>query len=518
MSAIRDGSGFAAPHGTSLLKVTSTPERTGATGSRARGYPLAGAAAREYWHASGLDQELRALDARISGYRSQRRVDTVRLQAELNTTLFELEDAEGRLRACLRELRDRNGRSADAHSAALRRLDAVCRLTALLVDEPRESDSEDVVLGQVAQLLAGEFGARVTVFLARSASPPVRVAACASGADPDGADPPAPSDAAVRAGRRVQEEGRPLLRAGEAEAAGALLAVPLTAGGRVLGSLVLVREERFAVHELGLLEELGRQLALALRAGRVHDRVATTARTLQSSLMPAELPLVPGVQVAAVHHTPGDGSTVGGDFYDVFPVKDGWGLLLGDVCGKGEEAAAVTAAVRHSTRALSVWDPCPDVVLEKVGHTMTVQNTTDRFATAVFAHLRAEPGSGPGATRVRVASAGHLPGAVVRARGNVSFLKGGGCPLGIEGLSEVSLEELLLEPGDALLLYSDGATEARDPDGVFFDERGLAAVLAETEGLSAEALVRAVEQRVLGFAGGSPQDDMALLAIRVVPP
>ncbi|MFC1408109.1 PP2C family protein-serine/threonine phosphatase [Streptacidiphilus sp. N1-12] len=491
--------------------MTSTPEREGAAGEKARGYPLTATAGRDYWRASGLDRELRAVSARISGYRGRRRVDPVRLRAELNRTLFQLEDTERQLRACLRVLEVRADRAAETGRAALRRLDTVCRITALLVDE--RQGGEAALLDGAVRLLAEEFGARVSAFLA-------------DGTVDGAAGEEAPHEvatagregglrqvltAAASAADRVHRTGRPLLRPG------AVLGVPLCAGGRTIGSLIMLRSDDFVIQELGLVQELGRQLALALWSERRRRQQADAAQLLQSSLLPAALPSVPGVQVAAGYLPPRGGAAVGGDFYDVFPVRDGWGLLLGDICGKGEEAAAVTAVVRHGTRALSVWEPCPERVLEQVGQVMALQNTTDRFATAVFARLRFEPTCGPGAVRLGVASAGHLPAAVVRADGEVSFLKGGGCPIGIAGLSEVAVEETVLQAGDALLLYSDGATEARDREGRFFDERGLAAVLAETAGMSAEALVRAVEQRVLDFAGGAPQDDMALLAVRVDP-
>ncbi|MDJ0342701.1 SpoIIE family protein phosphatase [Streptomyces sp. H10-C2] len=433
--------------------------------------------------------------------------------------------------------RDKDGDAAaqrDEIAMGVRRLDVVCRMTRLLVGEPLRPGPG--LLEQAVGLLATEFAARVIVFLVRAGTPH-QVAAMPADAPPY-ARPRAGTGPGTKTGSRARREGstataqrvaRAVIGSGAAllepappaeavgpRALGPVLGVPLGSGPETLGALVLLRSDGargFTLPDLGLLEELGQHLAMALLAERDHRRRANAAQVLQASLLPAELPEIPYTQVAGLYRPPGEGPQVGGDFYDAFATLGGWGLVLGDVCGKGVEAASVTAAVRHGIRTLSVWEHHPEVVLEKVNQAMAVQHPTDRFVTAVVAHVRAEKD----VARVRLASAGHLPAAVLRADGTVGLARGGGRPLGLCDSPEAEAEDLVLEGGDVLLMYSDGVTEARDHDRSFFDDARLLAALAGARGMSAEAVVRAVEQQVLEFTGGAPQDDLTLLALRVVP-
>lgn len=430
-------------------------------------------------------------------------------------------------------IRDRSPDTAtqrDEVAMGVRRLDVVCRMTRLLVGEPLRPGPG--LLERAASLLANEFSARVIFFLVRAGTPH-QVAAMPADAPPYARPAPGPRPG-TRAGREAstataQRVARAVIASGAAllepappvdgvtpRPLGPVLGVPLGTGPETLGALVLLRcggSHGFTLPDLGLLEELGQHLAMALLAERDHRRQENAAQVLQFSLLPSELPEIPFTEVAGLYRPPGDGPQVGGDFYDAFAALGGWGLVVGDVCGKGVEAASVTAAVRHGIRTLSVWEEQPDVVLEKVNHAMAVQHPTDRFVTAVFAHVRAERGL----ARVRMASAGHLPAAVLRADGTVGFARGGGRPLGLCASPEAEVEELVLRGGDVLLMYSDGVTEARDRSRSFFDDDRLLTALAGTRGLSAEAVVSTVEQQVMEFAGGSPQDDLTLLALRVVP-
>lgn len=416
----------------------------------------------------------------------------------------------------------------DEVAMGVRRLDVVCRMTRLLIGEPLRPGPG--LLEQAASLLATEFAARVIFYLVRAGTPH-QVAAMPADAPPYARPGPCPGardgrEASTATAQRVALavitsgtatlEPAPPVEGGAPRPLGPVLGVPLGSGPETLGALVLLRSggsPGFTLPDLGLLEELGQHLAMALLAERDHRRQENAAQVLQSSLLPAELPEIPFTEVAGVYRPPGDGPQVGGDFYDAFATIGGWGLVLGDVCGKGVEAASVTAAVRHGIRTLSVWEERPDVVLEKVNHAMAVQHPTDRFVTAVFAHVRPEKGR----ARVRLASAGHLPAAILRADGTVGLARGGGRPLGLCDSPEADVEDLVLEGGDVLLMYSDGVTEARDSDRSFFDDERLLAALAGTLGLSAEAVVSAVEQQIMEFAGGAPQDDLTLLALRVVP-
>lgn len=418
----------------------------------------------------------------------------------------------------------------DEVAKGVRRLDVVCRMTRLLVGEPLRPGPG--LLQQAASLLADEFSARVIFYLVRAGTPH-QVAAMPEDAPPYPRPAPgrrpgakavleASTATAQRVARAVIASGAALLEpappAGGARPRplGPVLGVPLGSGPETLGALVLLRcgeSPGFTLPDLGLLEELGRHLAMALLAERDHRRQENAAQVLQFSLLPSALPAIPFTEVAGLYRPPCGGPQVGGDFYDAFATLDGWGLVVGDVCGKGVEAASVTAAVRHGIRTLSVWEERPDVVLEKVNHAMAVQHPTDRFVTAVFAHVKVEQGR----ARVRLASAGHLPAAVLRADGTVGLARGGGRPLGLCESIDAGVEDLVLEGGDVLLMYSDGVTEARDRHRSFFDDDRLLTALAGTRGLAAGAVVGAVEQQVVEFTGGSPQDDLTLLALRVVP-
>ncbi|MEU3464877.1 SpoIIE family protein phosphatase [Streptomyces sp. NPDC006733] len=469
--------------------------------------------------------------------------------ADTNGTPHGAAHGAGAVRRAISALNRTSGRERDADAAAqrdeaggpggaaggeaaeaVRRLDIVCRMTRLLIGEPPRPGPG--LLEQATSLLADEFSARVICYLARTGTPhqvaamPADAPRYARPARGSGAGTKAACEAstatAQRVARAVVASGTALLEpappvGGTApRALGPVLGVPLGDGPETLGALVLLRcgdSPGFTVPDLGLLEELGRHLAMALLAERDHRRQESAAQVLQFSLLPSELPEIPFTEVAGRYRPPGGGPQVGGDFYDAFAALDGWGLVVGDVCGKGAEAASVTAAVRHGIRTLSVWEERPDVVLEKVNHAMAVQHPTDRFVTAAFAHVRAERGH----ARVRLASAGHLPAAVLRADGTVGLARGGGRPLGLCESIDAGVEELVLEGGDVLLMYSDGVTEARDPDRAFFDDDRLLSALAGARGLAAEAVVSAVEQQVVEFAGGSPQDDLTLLALRVVP-
>ena len=148
-------------------------------------------------------------------------------------------------------------------------------------------------------------------------------------------------------------DGEPLLVKLDATS---VLSVPLSDGENRYGVLTLVRraaDGHFKVADLALVEELGEQMALAIRVDRTFRRRSDTADALHASLLPRRMPEIPGVKIAATYIAAAEDPEVGGDFYDVYQTPDGWGLAVGDVCGKGEEAAAVTAAARHAIRVLA---------------------------------------------------------------------------------------------------------------------------------------------------------------------
>ena len=137
----------------------------------------------------------------------------------------------------------------------------------------------------------------------------------------------------------------------------------------------------FETADLGVVEEIGEQLALAIRVDRMLRQRADVADALQAGLRPPELPAIPGVEIAAAHLAATERPEIGGDFYDVYRTPGGWGVAIGDVCGKGEDAAAVTAAARHAIRVLAHWTADPAEVLGKANEVMLAEEFGDMFVT-----------------------------------------------------------------------------------------------------------------------------------------
>src|SRR3954454_2742307 len=176
------------------------------------------------------------------------------------------------------------------------------------------------------------------------------------------------------------------------------MVVPLTARGRTLGAMTLATDgsgRTFDADDLALAEELARRCALAVDNARMYGERSHVARTLQRSLVPARMPHVPGFEVAARFHAVGEEVEVGGDFFDLFESDDGgWAAVIGDVSGKGAEAAAVTALARYTVRAVAVHGRRASSVLRELNDAILRHELEERFCTAVFARLR---GDGEGA-------------------------------------------------------------------------------------------------------------------------
>jgi serine phosphatase RsbU (regulator of sigma subunit)/PAS domain-containing protein len=420
-----------------------------------------------------------------------------------------------------------------AVEAMTHRLDLVTAVTRLLLENT--TFSESVTLQRCARLLAGELAAWVIVDVDRRQR--LRRQVVMGPADREseqtarmiGAVDPQPGSAP----RQVHESGSSMLLA-HAEDTGilgtgpdgvpllmqlgatSLLSVPLTDGEQSYGVLTLARqasERHFEIADLGLVEELGEQLALAIRVDRMFRRRTEIADSLQASLLPRELPEVPGVEVAAAYVAATDGLDVGGDFYDVFRTPDGWGLSIGDVCGKGEDAAAVTAAARHGIRVISHWNADPADVLRQANELMLVEEYDGRFVTACVAQLHWEGKE----LRVTVGSSGHPAPVVVRPDGRVQLMEGGGMPLGIFPDAEAATEKVTLNPGDLLYLYTDGITEARNLELAYFSDR-LNDELSRLAGQSPADVVAAMQALVLEFSAAELRDDMTMIVMRVGEP
>jgi len=417
--------------------------------------------------------------------------------------------------------------------AITHRLDVVTAATRLLLENA--TFSESVTLQRCARLLAGELSAWVIVDVERRQRLRRQVVMGPAGAEAEhiarvvGGIDPQPGSAP----RQVHDTGSSMLlaHAGDVDILGtgpdgvpllmqlgatSLLSVPLTDGEHSYGVLTLARradERHFEIADLGLVEELGEQLALAIRVDRMFRRRTEIADMLQASLLPRELPAIPGVEISAAYVAATDGIDVGGDFYDVFRTPDGWGLSIGDVTGKGEDAAAVTAAARHGIRTIAYWNSDPAEVLRQANDLLLSQEYDGRFVTACAAQLCWEGKE----LKIVIGGAGHPAPVVIRQDGRVQMLAGGGMPLGIFPDSEASQEEVMLAQGDVLFLYTDGITEARNLELAYFADR-LEDELSLLAGRSPQEIVTAMQALVLEFSASELRDDMTMMVLRAGEP
>ncbi len=292
-----------------------------------------------------------------------------------------------------------------------------------------------------------------------------------------------------------------------------VIVVALRTRGRTLGTLTLAHAEsgrRFEPTDVQFAEDLARRAAAAIENARLYTERSFIAHTLQSKLLPARLPDIPGVRLAARYRAAGELNEVGGDFYDVFPRSpDTWAMVVGDVSGKGAEAAAVTALARYTLRAGALEDDRPAKALRRLNAALIAHDDTSQFVTAVVAHVSAVTGD---SIKVLLSLAGHPPALVVRRDGAVEPTGAYGTILGIDDDPPLLETELVLERGDVLLLYTDGVTEA-GPRTRPFGDHGLLDLLPTLAGRTPDELVDAVEAAVVAAHEGRARDDVALLAV-----
>jgi PAS domain S-box-containing protein len=326
--------------------------------------------------------------------------------------------------------------------------------------------------------------------------------------------------------RLLIEEG-----AGDA-GSGAVAAIPLLSQNRTVGVLTLVTETGRT------LEDADRQLAeqLAVRAGTAIENArlfadrSRVARSLQASLLPPSLPSIPGLELGARYAPAGEGVEVGGDFYDAFAVDGGrWLLVVGDVRGKGVDAAAVTGLARHTIRSIALYESRPSAILAHLNRVLLSAEadriaalqafeqpawelTEPRFCTVAVAIL--EPRDG-GASVV-VCSGGHPLPLVARACGQVEAVGRAGSLIGASPEIELHDVEFELGAGDALVCFTDGIVE-RHRGREFFEEVGIAKVLAASAGTDAATLAARIEDEARNLFADNPHDDMAVLIARVPP-
>jgi serine phosphatase RsbU (regulator of sigma subunit)/methanogenic corrinoid protein MtbC1/putative methionine-R-sulfoxide reductase with GAF domain len=310
---------------------------------------------------------------------------------------------------------------------------------------------------------------------------------------------------------------------------GSAMILPVILRGRLLGTVSFVHStsgRRYSDGDLALAEELVRRMAMALDNAELFSVSSEVARVLQASLLPPHLPDIPGIELDGLYQPGGgEGLDVGGDFYDVFLTEPGdWALVVGDVCGKGAEAAAVTAMGRYTLRAAAMQARRPSRVLHVLNEAMLRQDPGRPFLTVAYARLQLPTGeaaddaagaAGSSTVRVTVGCGGHPLPFVVRADGRVEALGRAGTLLGC--FPELDVEDVAcdLAPGDALVLYTDGVDEARGWDGVPLGQDRLAEVLSTCAGLAPSEVNRRVADAVEQRRGGRPGDDVAVLTLRV---
>jgi CHASE3 domain sensor protein len=328
-----------------------------------------------------------------------------------------------------------------------------------------------------------------------------------------------PLPEALRTGRPVAIVGRRELRERFPERAEAMgrpghrswVAAPISVAGEVRGGALFAfgTTRRLPDEDRRLLELLLAQAGPALDRAALYERQRHIASTLQRSLLPAHMPEIPGIELAAVYRPAGDGNEVGGDFYDVVPAPGGrWIVAIGDVQGKGPEAAALTGLVRHTLRAETLREGDPAHLLRMLNR-VVYHDDTDRFCTVALAAI--EPGAA--GVRVRVACGGHLPPIVTRRDAAPAEVACRGTLLGVEEDIRAVVEEVGLGIGDGLVLYTDGVLDAGAPDTTLTADH-LVRLLAGAGPGSPYDLAWMLHDAAVGDAP-APRDDIAIIALRV---
>jgi hypothetical protein len=289
------------------------------------------------------------------------------------------------------------------------------------------------------------------------------------------------------------------------------LTAQLSDRGRELGAIDVVdgAGRDFSPRDRVILDQLATLASVAVSNARLYDRERTIARTLQRSLRPGALPAIPGLAAAVRFRPAGENIELGGDFYDLYRARDGGvAALIGDVQGKGPDAAAVTALARHTLRAAAAYEHSPSAVLSLLHRALRDQRTDDRFITVAYAHMQVAVEH----VRLELACGGHPLPLIVHPDGTVDAVGRLGTLLGTDIdplLADVTVE---LEMGDVLVLYTDGVTEVRRHRTEVFGTAELTALLGTCGGLSPDAVAEKIEAAVIAASEGRLRDDVAILA------
>lgn len=283
----------------------------------------------------------------------------------------------------------------------------------------------------------------------------------------------------------------------------------LTARGDTFGALVMLRRANagFAADDIAVAQRIASRAAFALDSARLYEERSRVASVLQHSLRPPSLPDIAGVGLAARYRPAAEHLDIGGDFYDVTGRGDDWLIAFGDVCGKGAEAAALTGQARQSVRTAAFFDRHPARVLEAL-NSVLYEATSSQFVTVLCARLRPQPDC----LELELATAGHPAPLVLRADGRVEQVDVYGTAVGLVAEMRYGTVTVRLEPGDTMLMSTDGIHEATGAAGQYGMER-LHALLPAYAGVPPEVVCDAVEQDVIEYLDGRRHDDMALLAV-----
>ena len=302
-----------------------------------------------------------------------------------------------------------------------------------------------------------------------------------------------------------------------------LVVVPLRSGGRPLGAITFATGpgRRLELDDLVLARELCARASQAIANAQLYRERAHVARTLQATLLPPVAPRIPGLEVGTRFVAGGDGVEVGGDFYDVFPAGEpgsgSWHVVIGDVRGKGVEAAALTGVARSAVRSAAIIEATPAEMLRHLNEVLIralpadeVHEGDPRFCTMVVGTLTPLPTG----ISAELAVAGHPLPFLLRADGSTEQVGISGTLLGIVPDPDIADATVVLGHGDALVLFTDGITERHAGDR-FFEEQGIAQVLGRCAGFTADTLAERIETAARAFVEDAPRDDVAILVVRV---
>ena len=288
--------------------------------------------------------------------------------------------------------------------------------------------------------------------------------------------------------------------------------LPLHSRDRTHGVLAIGRSHPLDPVGYMAALELARRAALAVDNARLHEDQLATVNALQASLLPTALPQLAGVQLAACYHAATTGLSVGGDFYDAFLLDGGeFAVAVGDVCGKGAEAAAVTGMSRDLLRVLLQDGASPAAALHRLNRALIDHPTASRFCTLALATVQQSADE----LRLRLCLAGHPEPVLVRRDGSTELVGTPGDLVGILNDDDLSLTEvdIALAPGESLVFYTDGVTERRD-EGRMFGQYGVRQTLAQVATASAQVMADTLEQAARSFVDAELRDDLAILVVQ----